>query len=437
LLLLIFFFVCLYFLAFIFAFMFAFILNTSKKIYYKMKIRLHLLGLPHTITKDEFSHCAFTGKVQRFSPMMRSRGFEVFHYGVEGSQSGADRDIDILSDSEWKTLRIESYKIKYPDLTLDQVLERLEDPKQYIGDLANVTYPLYVEFNNKLTGILEREYRSKSTDIVCLPFGPAHESAIAGKNYACIESGIGYLNAYKDFRIYESYAKLHHDMHRGGKPPQNYWFVCPNYYNINEWPLNLNPKLDTIGFFGRIDPCKGMLIVVECARNFPNVRFIICGQGDPTPFLIEPNICYKEPIHGSDRGDYLGNLIALLAPSNFLEPFCGVSAEAQLCGTPVIGPDAGAIVENVENFKTGLRCHTLSDYKYGIQMALDGQFDRKYIHNRALRLFDMYNIAFKYEHAFKSLLDIYNGTNGWYSKNTHIQSMHTQSIQDCHNYHIE
>jgi glycosyltransferase involved in cell wall biosynthesis len=115
--------------------------------------------------------------------------------------------------------------------------------------------------------------------------------------------------------------------------------------------------------------------------------------------------------------------MALLAPSNFLEPFCGVSAEAQLCGTPVIGPDAGAIVENVENFKTGLRCHTLSDYQYGIQMALDSRYDRAYIRERAVRLFDMYNIAKKYEHAFKSILDIYNGTNGWYSPNTHIQCM--------------
>jgi hypothetical protein len=80
------------------------------------KIRLHLLALPHTITTDEFSHCAFTGKVQRFSPMMRSRGFEVFHYGIRGSQSGADKDIDIFTQDEWNELRIESYKIPYVNI---------------------------------------------------------------------------------------------------------------------------------------------------------------------------------------------------------------------------------------------------------------------------------------------------------------------------------
>jgi len=395
-----------------------------------MKLRLHLPAIPHTITRDEFSHCAFTGKVQRFSPMMRSRGFEVFHYGVEGSVSGADKDIQLFTKQEWQMLRIESYRIKDPSLSLEQILEKLEDPKQYIGELGNMGYPLYIEFNKRLLVALENEYRSTSTDIVCLPFGPAHEPAIVNKNYICVESGIGYPNAYKEFRIYESYAKLHSNMQRDGKQLQNYWFVCPNYYNLNEWPLSLSPKVDTIGYFGRLEHIKGIAVVVECARLFPNIRFIICGQGDPTPFLIEPNIVYQSPIHGADRGAYLGSLLVLLAPSKFLEPFCGVSAEAQLCGTPVIGHDSGAIVENVEPFKTGLHCHTLSDFKYGIQMALDGRFDRQYIRDRAVRLFDMYNVAKKYEHAFKSILDIFNGTNGWYSPNIHTGCMDPYMIED-------
>jgi hypothetical protein len=43
------------------------------------KIRLHIPGIPHTITREEFSHCAFTGKVHRFPRMMMSVGFEVYH----------------------------------------------------------------------------------------------------------------------------------------------------------------------------------------------------------------------------------------------------------------------------------------------------------------------------------------------------------------------
>jgi len=386
------------------------------------KIRLHLPAIPHTITRSEFSHCAFTGKVQRFSPMMRSRGFEVYHYGVETSESGADKDIQIFTKQEWHMLRIESCKVIHPDWSLEQIINKLSDPKEYVGDLGNITYPLYREFNRRLQLELEKNYRSTTTDIVCLPFGPAHEDAISGKNYVAIESGIGYPNSYKGFRIFESYAKLHMNLQKENKQLENYWFICPNYYNIAEWPLSLTPKIDTIGYFGRLEHIKGIAIVVEVAKLFPHIRVVICGQGDPTPFLnATPNLVYKTPIHGMERSEYLGSLMCLLAPSKWPEPFCGVSAEAQICGTPVIGHDCGAIVENVEPFKTGMLCHTLSDFKYAVQMALDGKFNRHYIRERAIRLFDMYNVAKRYEYAFKSTLQIYNGTNGWYSPNCFIE----------------
>ena len=72
------------------------------------KIRLHLPAIPYTITRDEYSHDAYTGKVKRFSPMMRSRGFEVYHYGVETSESGANKNFDLLTKEEWNKLRIQT-----------------------------------------------------------------------------------------------------------------------------------------------------------------------------------------------------------------------------------------------------------------------------------------------------------------------------------------
>ena len=52
-------------------------------------MRLHLPAIPHTITSAAYSHCAFTGKVLRFPRMMMSVGYEVYHYGVEGSETDA------------------------------------------------------------------------------------------------------------------------------------------------------------------------------------------------------------------------------------------------------------------------------------------------------------------------------------------------------------
>lgn len=155
------------------------------------RIRLHLLAIPHTITRDEFSHCAFTGKVHRFAPMMRSRGFEVFHYGVETSQSGANKDIDLLTVDEWKELRIQSYIYLHPDETREAVIKKLEDPTSFIGDLGNWDTPLYKRFNSRAREELQKHYRSTATDILCLPFGPAHEAALKGLNLVKVETGIG------------------------------------------------------------------------------------------------------------------------------------------------------------------------------------------------------------------------------------------------------
>jgi glycosyltransferase involved in cell wall biosynthesis len=391
-------------------------------------IRLHILGLPHTITRDEFSHCAFTGKVQRFSPMMRSvAGYEVYHYGIESSWSGADKQIDILSLHEFDKLRLQSYVLKNPGMTLEEAQTLLLNKAMFIGNLGDIGTPLYIEFNKRLRTILKQHYRSTSTDIVCLPFGKGHEAAVVGQNFVCVETGIGYPDSFCNYRIFESFAYLHQNMQKYEKyEPPHYWFVAPNYYNTLEFSLHNNSRNNfarkQVGFLGRISETKGCHIIKEISVYFPEVDFILCGQGDATPFLTA-NVFYKEPIHGAERGEYLGSLMCLLAPSNYCEPFCGVNVEAQLCGTPVIGPDCGAFTETVENFKTGLRCHTLQDYCYGIRMALQNEFDRDYIANRARTLYDMFQVAKTYDYIFRTILDVHNGQNGWYSPTTHIDKI--------------
>ena len=108
-------------------------------------MRLHLPAIPHTITSAAYSHCAFTGKVLRFPRMMRSVGYEVYHYGVEGSETDAV-NIDLLSREEWEDLRRQSYAELYPDREM-----RAQD---FVGDLAHIGTPLYREFNRRLRAAL-------------------------------------------------------------------------------------------------------------------------------------------------------------------------------------------------------------------------------------------------------------------------------------------
>ena len=386
-------------------------------------IRLHILAIPHTITNQNFTHCAFTNKVYHFCDMMTKQGYQVYHYGIESSNTKATKNIDVLKLKEWGKLRHQSLKFLNPQLTDDEITKKLIDKKTFIGDIANIETPLYKTFNKRLIKKLKENYRSTETDIVCLPFGKAHLEAINSLNVVFCESGIGYNGSFCNYRIYESNAWLNFTNGiDNNNYPSHYNFVANNYYDMDEWTYN-EPTTQIIGFFGRICNTKGITIFVEIAKKYPNIKFVICGQGDSSLYLLNDNIEYKEPICGKERNKFLGSLTAIICPSLFLEPWCNTSVEAQLCGTPVISTYHGAFSENIENYKTGLLCHTLSDYCVGIDKALSGYFDRKYISERAKRLYSIENIGKTYDYIFKSIMDIHNGNNGWYSENKHIEKL--------------
>jgi len=387
-------------------------------------IRLHIPGIPYTITREEYSHDAYTGKVLRFSPMMRSLGFEVYHYGIEGSESGATKHFDLMTKEEWTELRIKTWQFVDKTLSYEDAKKRNSDPTQIISQISNWSSPLTKEFNVRFRKHLIENYRSNKTDIVCIPLSRTYQDALDKLNYITVESGIGYTGSYLNFRIFESYAWLSSTLGKEEIMPNNYWFVVPNYFDISEFKLSLSPNQKRIGFLGRITDMKGCRVIMEIAKRFPDIEFILCGQGDPKIYLEIPNITYKPPIHGSERSEYLGNCVAVLCLSKYLEPFCGVAVEAQLCGTPVISTDHGAMVETIEQGITGLRGHTLSDFCYGVQMALDGKFNRQYIRDRAVRLYDMYNVAHQYQYVFKTIVDVFiPEKNGWYSPETYIEDI--------------
>ena len=398
------------------------------------EIRLHIPAIPYTITRSEYSGCAFTSKVMRFAPMMRSIGFEVYHYGVETSESGANKNFDLLTKAEWEQLRIETVKFLFPKLTHEEAIAKNNDPKLILNDLSSSNSPRTKEFNKRFKAKLLENFRGSKTDIVCNPLGITYQDALNSLNIPKVEIGIGYTGSYFNFRIFESYGWMSKTLGVENKHhPPNYWFVVPHGFDTKEFKLSLNPTPKQIGFLGRICDLKGMTVIAEIAKQFPDIEFVICGPGDPTPYLKIPNIKYKLPIHGKERSDFLGECVAFLHPVKYLEPFgCG-PVEAQLCGTPVICSDWGGLVETVEQYKTGLRCHTLADYCLGVQMALDGKFDRNYIRERSASLYDMYNLAHNYEYVFKTILDIYNPIkNGWYSPDSHLSSLYNYTTKESY-----
>lgn len=312
-------------------------------------------GLPHTRTAKSFSHCAFTAKVQKFAPMMAAQGYDVIHYGVGLPEGTGWADaVELMSPSEQESLF--GYDPEHSG-------------SQFVGRDANVGHPAFQKFNARLH--LEIAKRLAPDDIICLPFGHGHGSmtewgAMFGQ---CIETGIGYPTCLTGWRIYESYAWMHWHLGREDRSPWISEWVIPNYFETEDWSLRPLPPqaTDPIVYFGRITQAKGLNAVLQLALARPDQPFILCGQGDPTPWLQAPNISYREPLAGLERAALFHEAQCVLMPTEFVEPFGGVAIEAMLTGTPVLTVDCGGFSETIpEHF----RCHTEGDWHLAIADAL-------------------------------------------------------------------
>jgi glycosyltransferase involved in cell wall biosynthesis len=356
-------------------------------------MKLHLLSIPHTVTRGDFAHCAFTGKVLRFSRMMRDH--HVIHYGVEGSESGATEDVVVMDTDEHLALLGHPYHAQH------------ETGGMY-GDDAKADSLLYKQWN--LYARDELKARVEPGDLILLPFGHAHAPAIRGLpilhgGAGAVESGIGYYDCLLPWRIYESEAVRHAAMGKEGRfgvheSSKRLEYVVPNYYDPADWPAGAGG--DAVVFLGRLTHGKGLALVLELARQRPDVPFRIAGSGrmDDSFGDVPDNVEILGPLT-HERADYLGTARAIIAPSRYVEPFCGTVVEAQLCGTPAITSNFGAFTETVEHGVTGLRCQTMREWSAALDAVLD--FDRAAVRRRAVARYSLPVVRALYTAAFDEL----------------------------------
>ena len=336
-------------------------------------MRLHLLSVPHSVTTLDWSHCAFTQKVYKLSRMMVAQGFEVLHYGVDGADSGATADVVLMGQDEHQELLGHPY----------------DHSGRFYGEDAKDGSPCYRQFN--LYARDELKERVQPGDLILLPFGFAHAAAIRdlpvlGQGAGAVESGIGYFDCLLPWRIYESEAVRHAAMAKDGRfgvheSSRRLEYVIPNSYDVNDWPEGKGGG--AVVFLGRMTEGKGIRLIFELARQRPDVPFRMAGQGDISNFGPVPdNVEVLGPIN-AERAAYLGDARAIIAPSRYIEPFCGVTVEAALCGTPAIASNFGAFTETIEEGVTGFRCQTTDEWLAAIDNVT--RLDRSVIRARAQR----------------------------------------------------
>jgi glycosyltransferase involved in cell wall biosynthesis len=355
-----------------------------------MGFRFHLLGLPHTISNDQYIACAYTQKVVKFAKMMRARGHYIIHYGHEDSVVDCDEQVTVTTR--------EDLRIAYGDY-----------PWRERFFTFNVNDHAYQAFY--ANAIREVGKRKQRNDFL-LPFWGAGVRPVcdAHPDMITVEPGIGYAEGHwARWKVFESYAIYHAycTLANVGTCRQDWYdVVIPNYFDLKDFVYSAE-KDDYLLYLGRVYDGKGVNIAIDIARATGH-RLIIAGQKEPD-YKLPDFVEYLGYADLPTRKKLMSRAKASLVPSMYLEPFGGVQVENLLSGTPTITTDWGAFAENNVHGVTGYRCRTFADFVDAVR-----NIDKIKPENcrRFGEKFSLENIAPKYEKYFQDVMNVMIGS-GW------------------------
>ena len=362
----------------------------------KKSFRIHVLGLPHTITNEDFVACAYTQKAWKFCKMMAGRGHTIYHYGHEESNTMADENVTVITNKVWEEVYgTHDYKSKW-----------------FKYDMNDKAYQTFYR-----NAIREIDKRKQPGDII-LPFWGAGVRPIcdAHPDLLTIEPGIGYAGGHwAPYKIFESYAIYHAYCglrNVGACAQSNYDIVIPNYFDLDQFEYQ-EEKEDYFLFLGRVYTGKGVHIAQQVCEA-AGVKLKVAGQLDPSYENYEwpDHVEFVGYAGVEERKELMKNAKGSFLASQYLEPFGGVQIENLLAGTPTISSDWGAFTENNIEGVTGYRCRTFEDYVRAVKNIQEGKIKPAECRAHGEK-FSLEAIAPMYEDFFRKVSDIQTGR-GWY-----------------------
>lgn len=370
---------------------------------FKEKLRFHVVNLPHTQTTKEYLPCAYTQKVVNFCRMMMSLGHEVFLYASEDNDAPCTELITaITKDQQRSMLKENDWKKDFFAIDWD----------------SNLAY--WKTMNNK--AIHEMKFRIKPRDFVCLIGGVCQKPiADAFPKHMTVEFGIGYTGVFSKYKVFESYAWMHHvyGLLKEGNG-NSYDAVIPNYFDPADFPFS-EKRDDYFLFIGRLISRKGPHVAHEVCKRIGS-KLILAGQGvqknkdgtiQSSEITLEGgDIEHVGTVDVKRRGELMSKAKAVFVQTQYIGPFEGVHVEAMMCGTPVITTDWGVFSETVLDGHVGFRTRTLGEAIWAAKKV--DSLDKKSIRNYAIDRFSIDVIKYRYQDYFKQLLGLWS--KGWYEE---------------------
>lgn len=367
--------------------------------------RFHLLGLAHSKTTKDWVLCPMTQLTYKMAQMLTDMGHEVYHYGTEGSNPPCTEQVDVLTEKVQKQA--------YGDW----------DPKKQLwiqngGDLAYTTFR-----KNAIDEIL---LRKEPKDILLASIGNWQKEVSEKTGILTVEPYVGYIGCFAKFKVFPSYAWMHHlygMMTKSSK--ENFatgqWYdaVIPHYFNPDDFEFS-DKKEDYFFYVGRFITRKGVHVASQVTERL-GAKLVAAGQllyPDKKEECLhqlgmdKPHVEYVGTVNREERNKLMARAKAVFVPSLYLEPFGKVVVEALLCGTPVITTDWGAFPEIVKHGEVGYRCRAMDDFTWAANNV--DKISPKACREYAVKNFSMERIGKAYQEYFMKIHDLFG--KGWYAE---------------------
>jgi glycosyltransferase involved in cell wall biosynthesis len=172
-----------------------------------------------------------------------------------------------------------------------------------------------------------------------------------------------------------------------------------------------SPRGGYVAFLGRISPEKRPDRAIQIARAL-GVPLKIAAKVDKAdqeyfrsaiePLVGSPDVEFVGEINELQKGEFLGEALALLFPIDWPEPFGLVMIEAMSCGTPVLAFRQGSVPEIVDDGVTGRIVDTMEEAIVALPEVI--ALDRRAVRRRFEERFSAARMAKDYVSVYRSLL---------------------------------
>ena len=353
-----------------------------------------MLALPNTQSTRAYSLCGFCTATIRFAKLLKSLGHTVILYASEENEAECDELVTVIHKEEIQTLL---------DATVNA--DGKPDKTPYYYAYLEQWSPIFQLANART--IKEISKRKQPRDFICSIGGLSQKPvADAHPDMIFVEWSIGYQGSFSPYRVFESYAWMHHVYGKQNIENVRYFdTVIPLPFDPDDFPFRAEKEPFAL-YVGRLIERKGLVIACRAA-DAAKIPLKIIGHGNPQ--LVTHGAEYLGALPDKDRNDWMSRAQCVLTPTIYVEPFNQAAVEAQFTGTPCVTTNLGGFTETVEHGKTGFRCNILGEFVRAVAECKN--LDTAYIRQRAINLYSLNAVAPQYDQYFRRLYTLWD--RGW------------------------